>query len=80
MTLNTDKRLADNVILAMHRYLGEGFMTVDNTGKTVYQVIREYESELKYDAQSTCERISIMTLGGNLPHQVEKIKNLKFVN
>ena len=79
MNLNTDKKLADIVILVMHRYLGDCFMTEDNTGKTVYQVIRRWEFSLRCDAQSLCERIAIMTLGGNLPHQVEKIKKLKFI-
>jgi len=79
MTLNTEKQLSDNVILVMHRYLGDGFMTKDNTGKTVYQVIREWEFTLKYDAHSLCERIAIAVLGGNLPAQVEKIKKLKFI-
>lgn len=80
MTLNTDKQLASNVIDAIHRYIGPGFMTKDNTGKTVYQVIKEWESSLRYDAQSTCECISIMVLGGNLTSQVEKIKNLIFID
>ena len=53
-------------------------MTKDNTNKTVYQVIKECKPT-KYDAQSLCERIAITVLGGNLPPQVEKIKNLKFV-
>lgn len=79
MRLNTDKKLSDDVITAMHRYLGNGFMGNDNTGKSVIQVIREWESTLRWDAESTCEKISIMVLGGNLPHQVERIKDLKFL-
>ena len=79
MTLNTDKQLSDNVIFYMYRYMGDCFMTRDNRNKTVFQVIKEWESSMCWDAQSTCERISISVLGGNLPDQVEKIKNLKFI-
>ena len=79
MTLDTDKRLSDLVIMVMHRYLGEGFMCRDNRGKTVYQVIKEWESEQDYCAESICEKIAIAVLGGNLPDQVAKIKYLKFL-
>jgi hypothetical protein len=78
MKLDTSEQLSNLVIMAMHRYLGDGFMCNDNSGKTVYRVVREFEGSLKYDAQSTCERIALSVLGGNLPHQVDLIKNLKF--
>ena len=79
MKLDTNEQLSDIVILALHRYLGDCFMTKDNTGKTVYKVVREWESTLRYDAHSLCVKIAIACLGGNLPEQVAQIKDLKFV-
>jgi len=76
MTLQTDNtQLASLTIDAMYHYLGAEFMTVDNSGKSVAQVISEHSDR----PETVCRKIAIMVLGGNLPHQIAKIKSLKFV-
>ena len=76
MTLQTDNtQLASMTIDAMYHYLGAEFMTYDNTGLTVWQVISEHSDQPEVIAR----KIAIMVLGGNLPHQIAKIKNLRFI-
>ena len=76
MTLQTDNtKLASLTIDAMYHYLGAEFMTVDNSEKSVAQVISEHSDH----PEIICRTIAIMVLGGNLPHQIAKIKSLKFV-
>jgi len=77
MTLQTDNsQLASLTIDAMYHYLGAEFMTCDNTDKTVEQVIARHSDH----PEIICRKIAIMVLGGNLPHQITKIKNLKFIS
>ena len=76
MTLQTDNtQLASLTIDAMYHYLGAEFMTRDNNNKTVAQVISEHSDH----PEIICRKIAIMVLGGNLPHQIAKIKNLRFI-
>ena len=76
MTFQTDNtQLASLTIDAMYYYLGAEFMIIDNTGLTVWQVISEHSDH----PEIICRKIAIMVLGGNLPHQIAKIKSLKFV-
>jgi len=76
MTLQTyNTQLASLTIDAMYHYLGAEFMTIDNANRTVWQVISEHSER----PETVCRKIAIMVLGGNLPHQIAKIKSLKFV-
>jgi hypothetical protein len=75
MTLS-NKQLANQVIEAMFRYIGAGFMCDDNTGKTVDQIIRRYETQ---KAETIISKIALMTLGANLPGQKSKIRQMKFI-